>query len=292
MATRKALLGLAILSTVLLATSAPALARSRALTKAAVDPSTCSISSLPSFVDQGEFANASSVADYVKVSCNPEYAGRSVKVSATELFNRCSEKLEWVGRVEWPILKFLGLIGVGKSVTLRLDDAGNTWAVVFAGPGCAGGESLISAHLEAPPFTTVTTGFTVLAPRVTPPGATVLPSEITLGDLASSFGAIVEVEYPPVFAEDWVTINSEQLAARCKIPPHLIWFGPNLHLLGFGAESSARVQLDNDGNAFAVVFGAFSCAAGTSDIEATLEEAPYTTYTTKLTLAPPAPPGP
>ncbi len=289
MARRKALLGLAITAAVLLACSAPALARSRAAAVPAVEESPCRISSLPSFVDQGEFASASSVADYVKVSCNPEYAGRAVKVSATQLFNRCSEKLEWVGRVEWPILKFLGLVGIGKSVTLRLDDAGNTWAVVFAGPGCAGGESLISSHLEAPPFSTVTTGFTILAPRVTPPGASVLPNEITLGDLASSFGAIVQVEFPPVFAEDWVTINSEQLASRCKIPPHLIWFGPNLKLLGFGAESSARVQLDNDGNAFAVVFGAFSCAAGTSDIEASLEQAPYTTYTTKLTLLPPQP---
>ena len=292
MATRKALLGLGIMATILFACSAPALARSRAAVVPAAGEAACTIGSLPSFVDQGEGASASSVADYVKVSCNPEYAGRSVKVTATELFNRCSDKLEWVGRVEWPILKFLGLVGIGKSVTLRLDDAGNTWAVVFAGPGCAGGESLISAHLEAPPFSTVTTGFTVLAPRVTPPGASVSPSEITLGDLASSFGAIVQVEFPAVFAEDWVTINSEQLAARCKIPPHLIWFGPNLKLLGFGAESSARVQLDDDGNAFAVVFGAFSCAPGTSDIEASLEEAPYTTFTTKLTLLAPQPPGP
>jgi len=290
MATRKALLGLVILSTFLLASSAPALARSQAVT--AADPATCSISSLPSFVDQGEGAGASSVADYVKVSCSPAYAGRSVKVTATELFDRCSDKLEWVGRVEWPLLKFLGLIGIGKSVTLRLDDAGNTWAVVFAGPGCASGESLISSHLEAPPYSTVTTAFTVLAPRVTPAGASVLPSEITLGDLASSFGAIVQVEYPSVFAEDWVTINAEQLAVRCKIPPHLIWFGPNLQLLGFGAESSARVQLDDDGNAFAVVFGAFSCAAGTADIEASLEEAPYTEERTELTLLAPQPPGP
>jgi hypothetical protein len=291
MATRKALLGLVILPTFLLALSSPALARSGAVTPAA-DPATCAISSLPTFVDQGEGATASSVADYVKVSCGPAYSGRSVKVTATELFNRCSDKLEWVGRVEWPILKFLGLVGVGKSVNLRLDGAGNTWAVVFGGPGCAPGESLISAHLEAPPFSTVTTGFTVLAPRPTPLGATVLPAEITLGETASSFGAIVQVEYPTVFAEDWVTITAEQLAARCKIPPHLIWFGPNLKLLGFGAESSARVQLDNDGNAFAVVFGAFSCSAGTADIEATLEEAPYTEERTTLTLLAPQPPGP
>ena len=45
----------------------------------------------------------------------------------------------------------------------------------------------------------------------------------------------------------------------------------------------------NDGNAFAVLFGNYSCASGSSMIEASLENAPYTTYTTDFTIEPPQP---
>ena len=51
----------------------------------------------------------------------------------------------------------------------------------------------------------------------------------------------------------------------------------------------AWVQLDNDGNAFVVLIGNSSCAAGTSLIEASLVNAPYTTYTTDFTIEPPQP---
>ena len=51
----------------------------------------------------------------------------------------------------------------------------------------------------------------------------------------------------------------------------------------------ARSYLDNDGNAFVVVIGNSSCASGTSLIEASLENAPYTTYTTNFTIEPPQP---
>ena len=49
------------------------------------------------------------------------------------------------------------------------------------------------------------------------------------------------------------------------------------------------LYLDNDGNAFVVLVGNSSCAAGTSLIEASLENAPYTTYTTNFTVEPPQP---
>jgi len=49
------------------------------------------------------------------------------------------------------------------------------------------------------------------------------------------------------------------------------------------------VTLDDDGNAFVVLLGGASCAAGTSLIEAGLEVAPYTTYTTTFTVEAPAP---
>ena len=47
-------------------------------------------------------------------------------------------------------------------------------------------------------------------------------------------------------------------------------------------EEVIGVKLDNDGNAFVVLIGNSSCAAGTSMIEASLENAPYTTYTTEF----------
>ena len=49
------------------------------------------------------------------------------------------------------------------------------------------------------------------------------------------------------------------------------------------------MKLDNDGNAFVVLFGSQSCAAGSSMIEASLENAPYTTYTTEFEIEPPRP---
>ena len=55
----------------------------------------------------------------------------------------------------------------GKSVTTTLDDNGNEFVVALAGPSCATGTSLVQAELTGPPYTTLTTQFTVLAPRVT-----------------------------------------------------------------------------------------------------------------------------
>ncbi len=49
------------------------------------------------------------------------------------------------------------------------------------------------------------------------------------------------------------------------------------------------LKLDNDGNAFMILIGNASCASGTSLIEASLEEAPYTTYTGEFTIEPPQP---
>ena len=54
-----------------------------------------------------------------------------------------------------------------------------------------------------------------------------------------------------------------------------------------GEGETVEVKLDNDGNAFVVLLGAASCASGDSEIEASLVEAPYTTYTTNFTIIPP-----
>ena len=93
------------------------------------------------------------------------------------------------------------------------------------------------------------------------------------------------MEFPSVYAEKRVDINAEQLYARCLVAPHLIWVGADAKVLGEG--ESVEVTLDNDGDAFVVALGAASCASGDSEIEASLAEAPYTTYTTNFTIIPP-----
>jgi hypothetical protein len=72
--------------------------------------------------------------------------------------------------------------------------------------------------------------------------------------------------------------------------PHLAWYGPDENFLGFGPE--ARVQLDNNGNAFVVAIGGPSCAAGTSHIFASLESVPYTTLSNTFTILSPRPRNP
>jgi len=49
------------------------------------------------------------------------------------------------------------------------------------------------------------------------------------------------------------------------------------------------LKLDDDGNAFVVLLGGPSCAPGTALIEASLENAPYTTYKTTFTVEAPRP---
>jgi hypothetical protein len=178
----------------------------------------------------------------------------------------------------------------GSGFTVTLDNDGNATAVILGGPGCAPGESLISAHMEQAPFTTVTSAFTVLAPRPTlSPRVTATPKEEVETEDTSSVATIVQVEFPPVYAEAYVNVNAEQLYSRCHIPPKLVWVGEGGELLGQGVDTINGVQLDNDGNAFVVLLGGGSCASGSSLIEASLEDAPYTTYTTTFTILPPQP---
>ena len=77
----------------------------------------------------------------------------------------------------------------------------------------------------------------------------------------SSAAAIIEVEVPPVFAEEPVNINAAQLQSRCH-KGELTWVGPEGERVGTGENS--RLGLDNDGNAFVVALGGESCAAGSS----------------------------
>jgi hypothetical protein len=280
---RNLLVGLTVLLIGVFALSGTALAHKAPKKKPASESSaTCTVVSLPSFVDQGEFSAAGSVADIIEVHCQSVYAEQYVKLSATELYDRCHD-LSWAPDnteeqgSDGPTLNHV-----------QLDDAGNATVGLIAGPSCASGESLISAHLEEAPYETFTTSFTVLPPHATTPGVTTLPSSQVEDDLTSSVATIVEVEFPSVYAEQYVNINAEQLYARCQNPDHLTWDGPlgeEGYYLGDG--ETQDVQLDNSGNAFALVFGYSSCASGSSLIEASLLKAPYTTYTTEFTVKSP-----
>lgn len=287
---RSLLAGLAVL--VLCLASLAGTASANPVKQPAGDPTpNCIITSLPSFVDQGEFTTSSSVADIVEVSCNPEFAFQSVKLSDEELFSRCRGNMSWS---EAPVFEPTE----GATTTIKLDGGGNGSAVVWAGPGCASGETLVSAHLQVAPFTTVTTNFEVLPPKVTTPGVSALPPTSVEDNVESSVATIVEVEFPSVYAEQFVNVSDEQLFARCGLAPKVEWIGPDENLISpapdggepvedpIGAES-VSVQLDNDGNAFVVLFGGPSCASGGTEIEASLESAPYTTYTTEFTVQAP-----
>ena len=248
----------------------------------AAAPETCVVHSLGSFMDQGEFAKSSSIADVIEIGCEEVYAEHFVKISATELYDRCNKELSWSEPAPYAP-------STGPNFKVKLDNDGNAIAVLWGGPSCAAGESLISAHLEEAPYTTVTTGFTVLPPRPTEPGVSVSPAEQVETEENSSVATIVQVEFPPVFAEKFVNINASQIYARCGLEPKLKWIGPDEEELGSEVEEILEVKLDNDGNAFVVLLGGESCAAGESLIEASLEQAPYTTYTTTFTVKAPEP---
>jgi len=246
-------------------------------------PETCVVYTEPGqFMDQGEFGTASSVADIVSVECEPVYAEHYVTISANELYSRCDKHLYWSEAAPF------NLSESQPSYTVRLDNDGNGGAVLWGGPSCAAGESLVAAHLTEAPFTTVTTSFTVLPPRPTEPGVFAEPSAGAVeSEENSSAAAIIEVEFQPVFAEEPVNVNAAQLDSRCH-EGELTWVGPEGQVLGYGAELNG-LGLDNDGNAFVVALGGESCAAGSSLVEASLEHAPYTTYTTDFNILPPVP---
>jgi hypothetical protein len=243
----------------------------------------CVIHTLPSFMDEGYGPEASSVADIIEVECEPVFAEQTVKVGSQELYNRCADHLSWsaVSNEADPYDPVEGA-SIGK---VQLDDDGNAIVAVWGGPSCAAGESLVSAHLEEAPYTSVTTSFTVLPPKPTTPGVWALPSsQVEAGDYSNS-ATIVQVEFPPAYAERNVVISDEQLYAHCE--GHLYWIGPDEQPIGVG--EAATVKLDDDGNAFVVLLGGPSCAAGATEVEASLEKAPYTTYTSGFSVGPPEP---
>lgn len=251
---------------------------------AAADPAEpCLVTATPSsFMDQGEFATASSVADIIEVECNPVVAEAPVTISAEELYSRCDHELSWSAPPELPVT-------TGPTFETKLDNDGNATAVVWGGPSCAAGGSLITAELDVAPYTTVTTEFTVLPPEPTPEGLNVTPAEATESETTSSLATIVQVEFPPVYAEHYVNINDRELYNACQEGTKLSWVGPDEEIFSEGSPEAGvkKVRLDDDGNAFVVLLAGESCAATRTLVEASLEEAPYTTLKGYFTVGAP-----
>jgi hypothetical protein len=232
----------------------------------------CVVSSLPSFVAQGDYGTVASVGDVIGVECEASYAGQSVEVAAEGLNSQCNDTLRWATTSG-------GVFGPGNSdgVTTVLDSEGDASVVALAGPSCTPGESQIYAHFTLPPYE-VATSFLVTPPQNQSPGVYVTPrSEVAYaGD--NSVATIVNLVFPQA-GESYVSIDAAQLYDRCG---RLEWVTSN------GTVSSARsvgnVRLDNNGNAFVILFGLDSCASGASMIEATLEESPYTTQTSDFAV--------
>jgi hypothetical protein len=99
---------------------------------------------------------------------------------------------------------------------------------------------------------------------------------------------IIQVEALPIFANQTVTISSQQLDLACG---SVTWMssasGTISKIIGTGIAPSGPISLDNDGNATVEVQGE-NCAPGTDQIEVDLTKAPYTTISSDVTLSPPA----
>jgi hypothetical protein len=259
-------------------------------TAAAAEPEgeACKIESLPGFTAQGEFTTTATVADIIQVECNPEIYGTKAKltIEAFQVWLRCERKLTWFVPND-PLARYRRV--EGQRVEVELDPDGNATVALLAGPNCSvGSDNLITAHTQQAPFETFATPFAILVPQVTPKGLFATPGSQVEDAYSSAFATIIQAEFPAVNGEQFVRIGSEELYHRCRVAPHLRW----IRITGEEVTESSEitgVQLDNDGNAFVIVIGDSSCAAGESLIEGDLESAPFTTLTTEFTVEAPRP---
>jgi hypothetical protein len=284
MARRNLLLAVVVLVVCVVAWTGTASA-SMGTAKPAVETPVCLIHSLHSFVAQGEFpAEHSSVADLIEVECKSVYAQNTVAIAARELANRCP--LTWI-HGHSPVAMTAGPNVKG----LKLDDAGNVEVALVAGPSCASGEVLVSAHLEQAPYQTFTTSYSILGPTDTTSGlevngATGQPKQVA-DAFDSSVFAIAQVEYPSVDAGLEVEVIAEELYSSCKVAPKLLWFTGGATLQKVEKAESVKLKLDNNGNAFALVDAEESCAHLNGEFLSVLLAAPGTRFTSMFEVESP-----
>jgi hypothetical protein len=245
----------------------------------------CAVTANPAtFTDQGEGSIASSIATVVEVECNPVYAEDEVTIDSNQLYQACDQSLSWDSdpfisdnQNDWTWSE-------GSTTYAYLDDDGNATAVAFGGPSCAPTRVDIYASLDAPPYYTAMTTFTIQAPHSTKHGVFVTPAKYVEDATYSSAATIIQVEFPSYDAEQEVTINADEFYSRCD---DIAWYGPDEEYYN-GDYPNVTVTLDNDGNAFVVLLG-YGCASGASTISADIDIAPYTTYNATFTVLSPRP---
>jgi hypothetical protein len=254
-----------------------------AAAKTAKQDPPCAVTANPTtFTDQGEGDTASSIATVVEVECNPVYAEDEVTIDSNQLYQACDRELSWdsdpfLDDGDWTWSE-------GSTTYAYLDDDGNATAVAFGGPSCAPTRVDIYASLDAPPYYTAMTTFTIRAPHSTKHGVFVTPAKYVEDATYSSAATIIQVEFPSYDSEQYVTINADEFDSRCD---DIEWVGPDEEDYANNTPN-VYVQLDNDGNAFVVLL-CTGCSSGASTISADLDIAPYTTYNATFTVLSPRP---
>ena len=220
---RNLLAGLAVLALSLFVLSGTALAHTRPTTRRpsrgrrTVAPETCSVNTLPaSSWTRASSATSSSVADIIEVECEPVYAEQPRPDQRQRALQPLHEKLHWTNPHRNQPEKNISGFTSGAELQSDARQRRQRDRDRDRGPSCAAGESLVSAHLTKPPYTTVTTGFTCSPPKPTPAGVIVTPTNKVEGEEYSDVATIVQVEFPPVFAEERSTSGFSQLKSRCK----------------------------------------------------------------------------
>jgi len=239
----------------------------------------------------------SEVAAIIQVETSPSLAGDKVIISSSQLASACTGLTEFAQIAA----------GGNNPATFTLDNDGNV-TVFFQGEDCAPGPSVVEASLTEAPFYTALGTLNAEPPVVTTPGVTGYPQTsgtVSGGEVETSPGgqdgesavaAVFYVETDPVYAEQPVEISSPELQDRCGAfwlfePPFV---GPGTTAT-FGAgttidttNTTASIDLDNDGNAVFLFLGA-SCAAGSSVVTADVLAGTHPTYTTTFNIIAPTP---
>ena len=154
------------------------------------------------------------------------------------------------------------------------------------------GESLITLDENESPYETFTTSFQVLPSVNTPQGLYVTPSS-QVEDAESSRRRSRSFRPSSATrpsstcgsapANSTTAANEATKLIIVRAEPRGRHQGPALN----STASFDAIELDNNGNGFALLLGSDSCAEGTSLIEGDLERAPFTTETGTFTVEAP-----
>jgi hypothetical protein len=266
------------------------------------EASNCVIHTLAGVMRQGEFKQAGDVGDIVEVECNPAVfpGGTPVEISDPQLLSRCSLSggtVTWLNPNEFNT--GVAKTSTGRETVVELDGNGNANVALVAGPNCAVGDTVVSAHTQLGNGNTTVesfaAGFAVEPARPSPEGVTVTPSSQVEDEASSSVATLIQVESGSTEAK--VQVAAPELFSRCEVAPHLTWLRPNGEVIvgvkelagGTAVEPTEleALRTDNDGNAFVIVLGTSSCKPGKSFFEVDLEESPFTTEEPSFTILPP-----